>query len=47
MSESVVATGLAACPAILIMAKALGKQVISALVRLQNQRGMVSGNALS
>jgi hypothetical protein len=33
--------------AILIMAKALGKQVIAALVRLQNQRGMVSGNARS
>jgi hypothetical protein len=29
------------------MAKALGKQVIAALVRLQNQRVMVSGNALS
>jgi hypothetical protein len=29
------------------MAKALGKQVIAALVRLQTQRGMVSGNALS
>ena len=29
------------------MAKALGKEVISALARLQNQRVMVSGNALS
>jgi hypothetical protein len=29
------------------MAKALGKQVISALARLQNQRVMTSGNALS
>jgi hypothetical protein len=33
--------------AILIRAKALGKPVIAALVRLQTQRGMVSGNALS
>jgi len=34
-------------PAILIMANALGKLVIAALVRLQTQRGRVSGNALS
>jgi hypothetical protein len=32
---------------ILIMAKALGKLVIFALVRLQTQRGRVIGNALS
>jgi hypothetical protein len=36
-----------AASAIRIRAKALGKPVIAALVRLKNQRGMVSGNAVS